>query len=101
MVLAKEQIAVIKNDFLEKGWNVNKIWKKHPTFNCSGIAVYNLVKKFILYSNSKVRRSEGRINGFFSSALFRFYSSEHVMSIMQMYILLNSSGDISLRVIRH
>ena len=45
MPLITEQIKVIKNDFLEKRWNANSSWKEHPTFNCSRIAVYNLVKK--------------------------------------------------------
>ena len=45
MISTKEQIAVIKNDFLEKVWNTNKIWKEHSTFNCSRIAVYDLVKR--------------------------------------------------------
>ena len=45
MALMKEQISVIRNDFLGIGWNANKIWKEHPTFNWSRIAVYDLLKK--------------------------------------------------------
>ena len=45
MALTTKQITVLKNDFLEKGWNTNKIWKEHPTFNCSRIAVTILSKK--------------------------------------------------------
>ena len=41
----KRKIVVIKKDFLEKGWNTNKIWKEHPTFSYSRIAVYDLTKK--------------------------------------------------------
>ena len=45
MALMKEQISVIRNDFLGIGWNANKIWKEHPTFNWSRIAVYDLLQK--------------------------------------------------------
>ena len=45
MVLTKDQIAVIKNDFEEKHWSAYRIWKAHPTYKCSKQAVKNLVKK--------------------------------------------------------
>ena len=45
MVLTDKQKAVIENDFNEKGWNAYKIWKEHPSFECSHMAVYNLIKK--------------------------------------------------------
>ena len=31
--------------FNEKGWNAYKIWEEHPSFECSRMAVYNLIKK--------------------------------------------------------
>ena len=43
MVLADKQNAVIENDFNEKGWNAYKIWKEHPSFECSRMAVHNLI----------------------------------------------------------
>ena len=45
MVLTDKRKAVIKNDFNEKGWNAYKIWKKHPSFGYSRMAVHNLIKK--------------------------------------------------------
>ena len=45
MVLTDKQKAVIENDFNEKGWNAYKIWKEHPSFECSHMAVHNLIKK--------------------------------------------------------
>ena len=45
MVLTDKQKAVIENDFNEKGWNAYKIWKEHPSFECSRMAVHNLIKK--------------------------------------------------------
>ena len=39
-----QQKAVIENDFNEKGWNAYKIWKEHPSFECSPMAVHNLSK---------------------------------------------------------
>ena len=45
MVLTDKQKAVIENDFNEKGWNAYKIWKEHPSFECSRMAVHNVIKK--------------------------------------------------------
>ena len=45
MVLTNKEKAVIENDFNEKGWNAYKIWKEHPSFECSWMAVHNLIKK--------------------------------------------------------
>ena len=45
MVLTNKQKAVIENDLNEKGWNTNKIWKEHPSFECSRMAVHNIIKK--------------------------------------------------------
>ena len=42
MVLADKEKAVIENDLNEKVWNVYKIWKEHPSFECSNMAVHNL-----------------------------------------------------------
>ena len=45
MVLTNNQKAVIENDFNEKGWSAYKIWKEHPSFECSRMPVHNLIKK--------------------------------------------------------
>ena len=42
MVLTDKQKAVIENDFNEKGWNAYKIWKEHPSFECSRMAIHNI-----------------------------------------------------------
>ena len=45
MVLTDKQKAVIETDFNEKSWNAYKILKEHPSFECSRMAVHNLIKK--------------------------------------------------------
>ena len=45
MVLTDKQKADIENDFNEKGWNAYKIWKKYRSFECSRIAIHNLIEK--------------------------------------------------------
>ena len=41
-----EDKAVIKNDFLEKGWSYYRICKEHPTKNWNKVSVYRLLKRF-------------------------------------------------------
>ena len=45
MVLTDKQKAVIENDFNKKDCNTYKIWKEHPSFECSRMTVHNLIKK--------------------------------------------------------
>ena len=45
VVLTNKKKAVNANDFNEKGWNAYKVWKEHPSFECSRMAVHNLIKK--------------------------------------------------------
>ena len=45
MVLTVKQKTAIENDFNKKGWNTYKIWKEHPIFECSPMAVHELIKK--------------------------------------------------------
>ena len=45
MVLTDKQKAVIETDFNEKSWNTYKILNEHPSFECSRMAVHNLIKK--------------------------------------------------------
>ena len=60
MVLTDKQKAVIENDFNEKGWNAYKIWKEHPSFECSRMAVHNLIKKIKETGSTERRKGSGR-----------------------------------------
>ena len=44
-VLTHDQIAVVKNDLEEKGWSSYRIWKEHPSFQCSKNTIIKLVRK--------------------------------------------------------
>ena len=57
MVLTDKQKAVIETDFNEKSWNTCKILNEHPSFECSRMAVHNLIKK-IKETGSTERRKE-------------------------------------------
>ena len=46
IVFYEEEKAVIKNDFLERGWNGFKICKEHPTKSWNRVSVYRLWKDF-------------------------------------------------------
>ena len=56
MVLTKKQKAVIENDFNEKGCNSYKIWKENLGFECSCMAVHNLIKKSRLLGGQSVAK---------------------------------------------
>ena len=60
MVLTDKQKAVTENDFNEKGWNAYKIWKKHPSFECSCMTVHNLIKKIKETGSTEHRKGSGR-----------------------------------------
>ena len=60
MVLTDKQKAVIENYFNEKGWNAYKIWKEHPSFECSHMAVDNLIKKINETGSIERRKGSGR-----------------------------------------
>ena len=44
--LTRSQIAVIANDYHEKGWTAYRIWQEHPGFGCSRNAIEKQVRKF-------------------------------------------------------
>ena len=46
MVFSFEEKAVIKNDFLEKGWTAYRICKEHPTKGWNKVSVQRLLKRF-------------------------------------------------------
>ena len=54
------QTAVIENDFNEKGWNAYKIWKEHPSFECSRMAVHNLIQKIKETGSTEYHKGSGR-----------------------------------------
>ena len=60
MVLTDKQKAVIENDFNEKGWNAYKIWKEHPRFECSRMAVHNLIKRITETGSRERRKGSGQ-----------------------------------------
>ena len=60
MVLTDKKKAVIENDFNEKGWNTYKIWKEHPNFEYSLMAVHNLIKKIKEAGSTERRKGSGR-----------------------------------------
>ena len=60
MVLTDKQKTVIENDFNEKGWNAYKIWKEHPNFECSCMAVHNLIKKIKETGLAEHRKGSGQ-----------------------------------------
>ena len=44
-LLARDQIAVVKNDLEEKGWPSYCIWKEDPTLNCCKLDLVNKIKE--------------------------------------------------------
>ena len=54
--ISSEEKAVIKNDFLERGWNGWKICKEHPTESWNRVSIYRLLKGF-QENNSMDRRA--------------------------------------------
>ena len=60
MILTDKQKAINENDFNEKGWNVRNIWKEHPSFECSRLAVHNLIKKFKEIGSTERRKESGQ-----------------------------------------
>ena len=45
MVFSNKEKAVIKNDFLERGWNADKICKEHPTKSWNIVSLHRLLKR--------------------------------------------------------
>lgn len=60
MVLTEKQKAVIENDFIEKGWNAHKIWTEDPSFECSRIAIHNLIMKIKETGSTDRKKGSGR-----------------------------------------
>ena len=49
--------AVIKNDYLERGWNAYAIWKKHPSKGWDRVLVWRLLE--IFKQTSSMEREKG------------------------------------------
>ena len=60
MVLTDKQKAASENDFNEKGWNAYKIRKDHLSFECSSMAVHDLIKIRETGSTER-RKGSGRV----------------------------------------
>ena len=46
MVFSSEDKAIIKNDFVEKGWSSYRICQEHPSKNWNRVSVHRLLKRF-------------------------------------------------------
>ena len=55
-----EDKAIIKNDFLEKGWNANRICTEHPTRSWNRVSVYRLLGKFKESGSMERKPGSGR-----------------------------------------
>ena len=60
MVLTKEEIAAVKNDFEQYGWTAYKIWKHHPEIQCSRATISRLVKKIRITGSGDRLAGSGR-----------------------------------------
>ena len=58
--LTADQIAVIKNDYEEKGWTAYRIWQEHPRFQCSRNTVEKLIRKIKETGSGERREGSGR-----------------------------------------
>ena len=45
---------------MKKGWNSYKIWKEHPSSECSRMSVHNLIKKIKEIGTTERRKGSGR-----------------------------------------
>ena len=46
MVFSSEDKAIIKNDFVKKGWSSYRICHEHPSKNWNRVSVHRLMKQF-------------------------------------------------------
>ena len=60
VALTDKQKSVIENDFNEKGWNAYKIWTEHLSFECSCMAVHNLIKEIKETRSTERRKGCGQ-----------------------------------------
>ena len=60
MVLTDKEKAFIENNFNEKSWNAYKIWKEHPMFEFSRMAVDKSIKKIKETWSTERRKGSSR-----------------------------------------
>lgn len=60
MVFNFEDKAVIKNDYLEKGWGPYRIWKEHPSKGWSKGSVIRLINRFENTESMDRKKGSGR-----------------------------------------
>ena len=60
MVFSDDDKAVIKNDYVEKGWSAYRICKEHPTKNWYKGSVQRLINNFKKYGTMKRKVGSGR-----------------------------------------
>ena len=46
LVFSSEDKAIIKNDFVEKGWSSYRICQEHPSKNWNRVSAHRLLKRF-------------------------------------------------------
>ena len=60
MVFSSEDKAMIKNDFVEKGWSLSRICQKHSSKNWNRVSVHRLLKRFEKDGSMDRRPGSGR-----------------------------------------
>ena len=60
IAFSSEEKAIIKNDYLEKGWGAYRIWKEHPTKGWDRVSVRQLIKRFELNGTMERKQGSGR-----------------------------------------
>ena len=60
MVFSNEEKSVIKNGFLDRGWNAYKICKENPTNSWNRVSAYRLLKRFQKDNSMDGRAGSGR-----------------------------------------
>ena len=60
MVFSSEDKAIIKNDFVEKGWSSYRICQEHPSKNWNRVSVHRLLKRFEKDASMDRRPGSGR-----------------------------------------
>ena len=60
MVFSSEDKAIIKNDFVEKGWSLYRICQENPSKIWNRVSVHRLLKRFEKDSSMDRRPGSGR-----------------------------------------
>ena len=60
MAFSSEDKALIKNDFVEKGWSSYRIYQEHPSKHWNRVSVRRLLKQLEKYGSMNGRPGSGR-----------------------------------------